>query len=100
MEDEEWSTHFIKTLGVLLNGEMSDVQDRHGQPVVDDTFLLLLNASPKWIHFTLPKEPFATWQPIYDTREETGVPKRKRIYKAGQRYRLMDRSLVLLKRET
>jgi len=99
MEDDEWSTHFIKTLGVLLNGEMSDVQNRQGQPVVDDTFLLLLNASPKWIHFTLPREPFATWQPIYDTREETGVPKRKRIYKAGQRYRLMDRSLVLLKRE-
>jgi isoamylase len=98
MEDDEWGTHFVKTLGVMLNGEMRDVRDWHGQPIRDDTFLLLLNASPKSISFTLPLELGASWQPMYDTREESGIPKRKRTYKPGQRYPLLDRSFALLKR--
>lgn len=98
MSDDEWSVHFVKTIGVLLNGEMADVRNWHGELITDDTFLLLLNASPKSIYFTMPAEPAATWQTVLDTREETGKPKRRRTLKPGQRYHLLDRSLVLLRR--
>ena len=98
MTDEEWGVHFVKTIGLLLNGEMTDVRDWQGQPIRDDTFLLLLNASPKPIHFTMPADPAITWQTVLDTREETGFPKRRRTLKPGQRYNMAERSLALLRR--
>jgi glycogen operon protein len=98
MSDDEWGTHFVKTLGVLLYGEMADVRDWHGQPIRDDTFLLLLNASPKSLPFVMPDVLGSSWQPMIDTREESGLPKRKRTIKPGQRYQLLDRSFALLKR--
>jgi glycogen operon protein len=54
MGDEEWGTHFVKTLGVLLSGETPDVRDWKGTPITDDTFLLLLNASHESVDFILP----------------------------------------------
>src|ERR1700726_5246055 len=44
MEDEEWNTAFMRTLGVMLSGDTIDVRDFYGRPIQDDTFLMLLNA--------------------------------------------------------
>jgi isoamylase len=98
MGDEEWDTHFVKTLGVLLNGQMADVRDYKNNPVLDDTFLLLMNASPENIDFVLPPDLKASWKVVVDTADEAGFPAKPKTIKAGAKYSLVDRSLVLLVR--
>ena len=34
MEDQEWNTAFVRTLGLMLSGDTIDVQDFYGRPVV------------------------------------------------------------------
>ena len=43
MEDEEWNTAFVRTLGVRAERGY-DVRDFYSRPIHDDTFLMLLNA--------------------------------------------------------
>ena len=45
MNDEEWNSSFVRCLGMLLSGKTMDVRDEHGEPIVDDTFLMLFNAN-------------------------------------------------------
>ncbi len=44
MNDEEWNSGFVRCLGMLLSGKAIDVRDEQGEPIVDDTFLVLFNA--------------------------------------------------------
>ena len=43
MTDEEWDMGF-RTIGIRLAGDAIGEKDTRGKPIVDDTFLLLLNA--------------------------------------------------------
>ena len=96
MDDTEWNTHFVKVIGLQLSGDATDVRDFRGEPILDDTFLLLLNASPDSISFKLPGSDGQTWKTIIDTREETGFVERGAQTPAGQAFELIDRSFVLL----
>jgi len=98
MNDDEWGTHFVKTLGVMLNGNAIDVRDWHGNPIRDDTFLLLLNAAHEPVDFILPGEPDRHWAIVIDTRDETGFPTDGGTFENGNPYQLTGRSLVLLRR--
>jgi pullulanase/glycogen debranching enzyme len=72
MEDEEWNTAFVRTLGVMLSGDTIDVRDYHGRPIQDDTFLMLLNAHHETVNFVLPGQEEVRWELIIDTRLEEG----------------------------
>ena len=98
MNDDEWGTHFVKTLGVLLNGDAIDVRDWHGNPVRDDTFLLLLNAAHEPVDFILPGEPDRRWTVVLDTWDEIAFQEGKAPLDGGASLPLADRSLVLLRR--
>ena len=98
MGDEEWGTSFVKTLGVLLDGETPDVRDWHGTPITDDTFLLLLNASHEPVNFTLPRRAAKRWETVLDTTDERGFPEPRPGYAAGKKLALAGRSLTLLRR--
>lgn len=98
MNDEEWNTHFVKTLGVLLSGDALDVRDWHGSPVHDDTFLLLLNASHQPVDFTLPSFGALRWATLLDTTAEHGFMETPPETEAGAVLPLPERSLLLLKR--
>ena len=100
MSDDEWGTHFMKTLGILLSGEardVRDVRDWHGNPVHDDTFLLLLNAAHEGVDFILPALDRTEWSVVLDTTEEAGFVKDGRAIPGGSTFPLADRSLVLLR---
>ena len=43
MSDEEWGLGWVRCLGLMLNGETIGDVDESGEPVKDDTFLILLN---------------------------------------------------------
>jgi len=68
LTEADWHTGFAKTLGVFLNGEAIPGLGRHGEHVVDDSFLLLLNAHDAAINFTLPPPSWgARWRKVLDT---------------------------------
>jgi glycogen operon protein len=55
--EENWNSSWNKSLGVMLNGKTLNYTDEEGKPIEDDSFLLLINASPDGVEFTLPKPP-------------------------------------------
>ncbi len=59
MSRGDWDVSFARSLQVFLNGEGIASPDPRGQPVVDDTFLLLFNAYDERLAFTLPGEDWA-----------------------------------------
>ena len=70
MSDAEWSSWFIRCLGMLLGGATIDVRDRRGRPLRDDTFLVLLNAHYEPVPFVLPSLREAEWELMMDTARE------------------------------
>jgi isoamylase len=68
MNEEDWSEADVLSLGVLLAGNAIEETDPHGQPITDDTFLLLLNASHETIFFHLP-EAHEPWWLLLDTSQ-------------------------------
>ncbi len=98
MSDEEWNSHSVKTLGVLLSGDALDVRDWHGQPITDDTFLMLLNASHEPIDFVLRDRGAKSWCVVLDTADERGFPDQQPEHAAGEKRVLTARSFVLMRR--
>jgi len=98
MNDEEWSQHFARCLGVYLGGAALSERDSRGQPVMDDDFLLLVNAHHEMIPFLIPdygrSEP---WRRVLDTSFDNALTADAH-FKGGFKYRLRARSLVLLTR--
>ncbi len=54
---------------MLLNGQTLGIVDEEGNPVKDDSFLYLVNASADGVEFTLPEPPAKTpWIQVLDTQ--------------------------------
>lgn len=96
MEDAAWHEEHARAVMVFLNGEAIPEPDRRGEPIVDDSFLILFNAQPDVATFTLPPEEYGReWTCVLDT--DTKVrPGAK--FRAGSDVLLESRSLVLLTR--
>jgi isoamylase len=70
MSDEHWETGFAKSLQIYLNGSGLASKDERGLMVVDDSFLLLINAHYEELAFTIPAEgPRAPFEVVLDTDE-------------------------------
>jgi isoamylase len=68
MDQEDWTTWYARAVMVFLNGEAIPEPDPRGQPIVDDSFLVLFNASDTPLEFTLPGEDFGIlWSVVLDT---------------------------------
>jgi len=100
MTPEEWRYDYVRALGMMLSGDAMDVRDAHGEPIRDDTFLLLLNAHYEPMDFLLPGEQDVRWELIVDTENETGCAEPDCVLHAGAKLDLLDRSLCLLRLRT
>jgi isoamylase len=68
MTQVEWGATFAKSMAIFFNGQALPNLDDFGQPVVDDTFYLLLNAHHEPITFTLPEEKWGKkWEKVFAT---------------------------------
>src|SRR5581483_2021309 len=68
MTDEEWSTVWVRTLGMRLGGDAIPSLDENGKPVEDETLLVLLNAHWEAVPFVLPQRPASGhWELLVDT---------------------------------
>ena len=54
MDDDDWNGGYAQSLAIFLNGEGIPDRDPLGERVVDDSFLLLVNAHHQQATFTLP----------------------------------------------
>jgi isoamylase len=68
LTDESWGTAWNRALALLLNGKTLAISDEDGHPIVDDSFLILVNAAAEGVEFALPATPAGTrWTQILDT---------------------------------
>jgi isoamylase len=97
MTDEEWDAGWVRTFGLRLLGDALEMVDEDGEPLRDDTLLILLNAHYETVRFTLP-EPRSRvrWEILTDTNQPTLEPG-KRIFRGGKAVKLADRSMMVLR---
>ena len=94
MTVKEWEHSRVKVLGIMLDGNAIPDVDISGKRIIDDSFLLLLNANEEGVDFILPKAPNGLWQPVFDTNlVESYFPDDPR--QPFLSYLLAPRSLVL-----
>ena len=76
MSDSAWDVDQARAVMVFLNGEAITEPDLRGEPIIDDSFLVLYNAQPEQATFTLPGAEYGTaWTVVLDTdsRVEAGL---------------------------
>jgi glycogen operon protein len=83
MSEEEWTSPFVRCLGMLLSGDTMDVLNFEGEPIRDDTFLLLINAHYEPIPFVLPGQEHIEWQLVLDTMDPNGFLIEPRKFPSG-----------------
>ena len=87
MVEHDWKLPFARCFGMLMIGRRLAERDGHGQPIIDDDLLVLLNAHHEAIEFVLPG---SGWVALLDTAGQQ-TP-------AANKYALQGRSLALLVR--
>ena len=95
MTDDDWENGYARAVGVFFNGQAIASVDAYGGRIVDDDFMVLLNASDAAIEWTIPDNPFARdWRVELDTNLllEPGDP-----IAAGDVIKLVDRSTLVLR---
>jgi isoamylase len=71
----DWFDTGLQTIGMYLDGRGIRHRDAHGRAVVDDSYLVELNAGPEPVTVQLPGTPWADgYQLIVSTEYATGAP--------------------------
>jgi len=98
MTDDDWAQGYVRCLGVRLAGHAIEEKDPKGRPLLDDTFLLLINAHHEPRPFTLPAHKRGVlWQPVFDTALYDTNGRAVTLLRGGEQYDLEGRSLALLR---
>jgi glycogen operon protein len=97
MSQDDWDKGFAKSLGVFLNGDDIASVNQHGEPLTDDSFLILFNAHYEPLEFALPERFGQLWEVVLDTADAL-PPTEGRVVKSDETYHVTDRSLVVLRR--
>jgi glycogen operon protein len=71
----DWFDTDLQTLGMYLDGRGIRHRDDHGRVLVDDSYLVQLNAGPDPVTVKLPGPPWADgYQLVVSTEYATGAP--------------------------
>jgi isoamylase len=95
MSPEEWNAGWVRCIGLQLNGRTLDDLNGVGEPIRDETFLLMLNPHHEPIQFYMPRVQGTAWEVVMDSccpaRDE------RPIIAAGEPYELTSRSTALMR---
>jgi glycogen operon protein len=95
MTDATWHAPHARCLGAMLVGDAIAEVDERGEPIHDDTLLILSNAGESSVAFTLPAvQPGQAWELVLDTNGGGLVPG---TGVADPTYALGGRSLAVLR---
>jgi isoamylase len=98
MTDGDWNAQTATTMTVFLNGGGIPERDALGEPIVDDSFLVLFNPLGDGVCFTLPERGYGrTWETVVDTADPLLAP-RRRTSKAGGGLDVEPHTMVALRR--
>ncbi|HEX4422884.1 MAG TPA: glycogen debranching protein GlgX [Kofleriaceae bacterium] len=68
MTDEHWDAELTRSLQVFLDGHGFQVPDERGEPITDDTFLIVFHAAPEDRTIKLPDAQWGkAWRVVMDT---------------------------------
>jgi len=96
MTDKDWDRGLL-TLGIRLAGDAIEEMDELGNPIIDDSFLLLLNAYHEAVPFTLPAhKKGVAWQWVFDTAK-MDHKKNSKTWRGGKVYALEARAMALMR---
>jgi glycogen operon protein len=95
MTEAEWNSGWVRSLAIVFNGHTLDIVDEMGQPIVDDTFLLLMNSHHEHVTYKLPESPQkAGWEMVLDTSKAENPFREGEV---EQDFDVYGRSVVLLR---
>jgi isoamylase len=98
MTRRDWERPDGHVVGIFLNGEEIPSPDERGERVVDESFLVLFNASGEDVAFRLPARRFgALWKLELSTAEPAAEPG-TRTYRTREEVTLVARSVLVLRR--
>jgi glycogen operon protein len=97
MTDEDWNSPQVKCVALILSGDSMDVRDARGEPVRDDTFMILFNAYHEPITFMLAGRKNVSWDKILETESERGFLDQPSSHGAGDELELPGRSMSVLR---
>jgi len=99
MTDKDWHNPEVRALAVRMDGNASDVTDDHGARLVDDSLLLLFNASDNPVDFRIPRPPRGQrWTFVLDTARPDEVEQAGNY--RGARYQVKPRSMAMFRLPT
>lgn len=94
MTQDEWQHTHARSLGIGLPGQGIRDVDNRGEPVIDDDFLMLLNADREEVTFTLPQIlDIKTWTLALSTYDPHSPAE---PFSATDEYTVPEHSLILL----
>jgi glycogen operon protein len=94
MTQEEWQAGWIRSFGMCLNGATLDEVNIIGEPIMDDSFLLLFNPHHESVRFHVPKPAEdKIWEVCFDTKNVAA----KKPAPVRKFYNLIDRSMAVLR---
>jgi glycogen operon protein len=74
LTDADWFDSDLRTLGMYLDGRGLRSRGAHGEPVVDNSYLLVLHSGDDLVSFTLPVAPWAaSYDLVIDTASAAGA---------------------------
>ncbi|KPI22874.1 glycogen debranching enzyme GlgX [Actinobacteria bacterium OV320] len=97
MTQRDWDSAQASALTVFLNGNAISEPGPRGERIIDDSFLLLFNASAQSLDFVVPVDRGQQWQVVVDTALVEGVAPTAAVkVTAGDHVTMPDHSLVVL----
>jgi glycogen operon protein len=99
MTRRDWQRADLHSLGVFLNGDEIPTRTLHGEPIVDDSFLVLINAYYEPVTFKLPVRRFGVRWMLELSTVEPELEAGAQSWAARAEVRTEPRSLLLLRRE-
>ena len=99
MKSADWQRGQAWSMTVFLNGDAIVEPASRGEPIVDDSFLMLFNGSHEDMTFTVPGEIYGErWEVVIDTAAPLVVVEDGTSVKAGEPVPMDARSVLILRR--
>ncbi|MBA3944120.1 MAG: glycogen debranching protein GlgX [Herpetosiphonaceae bacterium] len=95
LSDYDWYETPVTCLGLELDSTVLDLRGPRGEPLSDDTLLILINVADHAAHFKLPTKLGDSWTVLVNT--EVAVEQAEYIVPGDTLFTLAPSSLVLLK---
>jgi isoamylase len=75
MTEEEWNAGWVRCIGVYLNGRTLDDVNGVGEPIRDESYLIMFNPHHEPIQFYMPRRAGVAWQVVLDSADPDGTGK-------------------------